>query len=339
MPRLRRVSPNSPGWTRRRSGRGFSYLDEHGATVAAEEVERIKALAIPPAWRDVWICPVPNGHLQATGVDAAGRRQYLYHPDWRVRRDKLKFDRVAAAALELPKARRRVARDLGREGMPLERAAAVAVRLLDLGYFRIGNDFYADANGSFGLTTLERHHVRRNGSGLVFRFVGKSGIEHLITITDEPVLDALQLMRSRRDHGPRLLAYRDGSRWTDLSSGTVNAYLAELFGGRMTAKDFRTWHATVIAAEALAASDEPGDTAASRKRAVRQAVSDVAGYLGNTPVMARTSYIDPRVIDLYEAGTTIGEVARRGPADPDRRQTALERAVLGLLGVEKESDG
>jgi DNA topoisomerase IB len=287
----------------------------------------------------VWICPLPNGHLQATGVDAAGRRQYLYHPSWRVRRDRLKFDRVAEAALQLPRARRKMARDLARSGMPLERAAAVAVRLLDLGYFRIGNDFYADANGSFGLTTLERHHVRRNGSGLVFRFVGKSGIEHLITITDGPVLDALQVMRSRRDRGPRLLAYREGSSWTDLSSGTVNAYLAELFGGRMTAKDFRTWHATVIAAEALAASDEPGDTAASRKRAVRQAVSDVAGYLGNTPVMARTSYIDPRVIDLYEAGTTIGDVARRGPADRDRRQAALERAVLGLLGVEKESNG
>jgi DNA topoisomerase IB len=223
--------------------------------------------------------------------------------------------------------------------MPLERAAAVAVRLLDLGYFRIGNDFYADANGSFGLTTLERHHVRRNGSGLVFRFVGKSGIEHLITITDAAVMEALQVMRTRRDRGTRLLAYRDGSSWVDLSSGTVNAYLAELFGGGMTAKDFRTWHATVIAAEVLAASDEPGDTATSRKRAVRQAVAEVSGYLGNTPAMARASYIDPRVIDLYEAGTTIGEVARRSHADPDRRQAALERAVLDLLGVDRASDG
>lgn len=297
----------------------------------SEDVKRIRALVIPPAWRDVWICPVPNGHLQATGVDAASRRQYLYHPDWRARRDKLKFDRVAEAARQLPRARRTVARDLARSGMPVERTAAVAVRLLDLGYFRIGNDFYADANGSFGLTTLERHHVRRRSGGLVFRFVGKSGIEHLITITDERVLEAVQVMRVRRDHGQRLLAYRDGSGWVDLTSGTVNAYLAELLGGRMTAKDFRTWHATVIAAEALAASGEPGDTAASRKRAVRQAVAEVAGYLGNTPVMARTSYIDPRVIDLYEAGRTIGEVARRSFADPDRHQASLERAVLSLL--------
>ncbi|HEY3406599.1 MAG TPA: DNA topoisomerase IB [Propionicimonas sp.] len=339
MPRLRRVSPTAPGWTRRRSGRGFSYLDEDGRTLPPEDVERVRALAIPPAWRDVWICPLPNGHLQATGVDAAGRRQYLYHPSWRVRRDKLKFDRVAEAALQLPRARRRVASDLARTGMPLERAAAAAVRLLDLGYFRIGNDFYADANGSFGLTTLERHHVRRDGAGLVFRFVGKSGIEHLITITDDRVMAALQVMRVRRDHGQRLLAYRDGATWVDLTSGTVNAYLAELFGGRMTAKDFRTWHATVIAAEALAASDEPGDTAASRKRAVRRAVADVAGYLGNTPVMARASYIDPRIIDLYEAGSTIGEVARRRYPNPDRRQAALERAVLDLLGVDPAAGG
>ena len=339
MPRLRRVSPSSPGWGRRRAGRGFRYFDEDGASLPTEDVERIKALVIPPAWRDVWICPAPNGHLQATGVDAAGRRQYLYHPAWRERRDKLKFDRVAEAAVRLPRARRQVARDLARSGMPLERAAAVAVRLLDLGYFRIGNDFYADANGSFGLTTLERHHVRRNGGGLVFRFVGKSGIEHLITITDEHVLEALQVMRVRRDRGRRLLAYRDGSAWVDLTSGTVNAYLAELFGGRMTAKDFRTWHATVIAAEALAVSEEPGSTAASRKRAVRQAVADVAGYLGNTPVMARTSYIDPRVIDRYESGSTIAAVARRRYADPDRRQAALERAVLELLGVGSDAGG
>jgi len=339
MPRLRRVSSNAPGWTRRRAGRGFSYADEAGRRLPAPDVARIRALAIPPAWRDVWICPVPNGHLQATGVDAAGRRQYLYHPSWRGRRDKLKFDRVADAAAHFPQARRRVTVDLARSGMPLERAAAVAVRLLDLGYFRIGNDFYADANGSFGLTTLERHHVRRQGSGLVFRFVGKSGIEHLITITDARVIAAMQLMRKRGDKGQRLLAYRDQRAWVDLTSGTVNAYLAEVFGGRITAKDFRTWHATVIAAEVLALTDEPGHTAASRKRAVRQAVAEVAGYLGNTPAIARASYIDPRVFDRYESGNTIGEVARQRHADPDRRQAALERAVRTLLGVDSDPRG
>ena len=339
MARLRRVSPHAPGWTRRRSGRGFSYHDEVGAALTVENVERIKGLAIPPAWRDVWICSVPNGHLQATGIDAAGRRQYLYHPHWRERRDKLKFDRVTEAALQLPKARRQVVRDLARSGMPPERAAAVAVRLLDLGYFRIGNDLYADANGSFGLTTLERHHVRRQAGGLVFRFVGKSGIEHLITITDDRVLQALQVMRGRRDHGVRLLVYRDAPGWVDLTAGTVNAYLSELFGGRMTAKDFRTWHATVIAAESLALSEEPGGTAVSRRRAVRAAVAEVAGYLGNTPAMARASYIDPRVLDLYEAGNTIGDVARRRFSDRDRRQAALERALLALLGVGTDTGG
>lgn len=333
MPRLRRVSPASPGWTRRRVGRGFHYTDEHGDPLPSDQVERVRSLAIPPAWRDVWICPFPNGHLQATGVDAAGRRQYLYHPHWRELRDRLKFDRVATAAVRLPEARHQVAADLERSGMPLERAAATAVRLLDLGYFRIGNDYYADANGSYGLTTLERRHVRRHGTGLAFRFVGKSGIEHQVVIDDSAVIEALQVMR-RRPGGDRLLAYRNGAGWVDLASGTVNAYLAELFGGEITAKDFRTWHATVIAAESLALSEEPARTAASRKRAVRAAVLDVASYLGNTPTVARSSYIDPRVADLYESGATIAAAASRTYRTPSQRQAALETAVLDLLGVE-----
>lgn len=209
---------------------------------------------IPPAWRDVWICPLPNGHLQATGLDAAGRRQYLYHPAWRAQR-RAKFDRVTAAAARLPEVRGEVADDLARPGMPLERAAAVAVRLLDLGYFRIGNDYYADANGSFGLTTLERRHVRGTPDGLAFRFVGKSGIEHRVTIEDAGAIAALQAMRRRRG-GDRLLAYRNGSGWTDLGSVAVNAYLAELFGGEFTAKDFRSTRGP--GRRALARSPEPG---------------------------------------------------------------------------------
>ncbi|MBN9103974.1 MAG: DNA topoisomerase IB [Propionibacteriaceae bacterium] len=332
MPRLRRVSANQPGWTRRRSGRGFRYLDTQGAPVPPDEVERIRSLAIPPAWRDVWICPLATGHLQATGVDAAGRRQYLYHPQWRIRRDRLKFDRVAEAARLLPKVRRRVGVDLRRPGMPLERAAATAVRLLDLGYFRIGNDYYADANGSFGLTTLERRHIRRDGSGLAFRFIGKSGIEHHVLISDEQAIAALEEMR-RRSGGDRLLAYHQDGGWTDLSSGAVNAYLAELFGGAFTAKDFRTWHATVIAAEALALSAEPGDTQASRRRAEREAIGQVATYLGNTPTVARSSYIDPRVLDAYAAGTTIAAATAGSSRSREARQSRLERSVLELLGV------
>jgi DNA topoisomerase IB len=331
MARLRRVSPTMRGWTRRRAGKGFSYRDADGRPLPPDEVERIRGLAIPPAWKDVWICPIPNGHIQAVGTDDAGRRQYLYHPDWRVKRDKQKFDRVLAAAARLPEARRQVTRDLTAAGMPRERAAAVAVRLLDLGYFRIGSDAYADANGSFGLTTLERQHVRTCREGLRFRFVGKSGVEHTILIDDADVLAALDRMRSRRDRGRRLLAYTEARRWVDLDAAAVNAYLAEVLGGDLTAKDFRTWHGTVLAAAALAESSEPGDTKASRKRAVKAAVEEVAAYLGNTPAVARSSYIDPRVIDLYEAGTTIEVPRITARTSPTRRQELLEKGVLELL--------
>ncbi|QGF22347.1 DNA topoisomerase IB [Raineyella fluvialis] len=331
MVRLRMVSPRSPGWSRRRAGKGFTYVDEHGDRLSPEQVERIRSLAIPPAWRDVWICPRPNGHLQAVGTDDAGRRQYLYHPVWREKKDREKFDRVLAAAETLPEARARVAEDIRRSGMPLLRADAVAFRLLDLGYFRIGNDAYADAHGSFGLTTLQRRHVHRHGDEMVFRFVGKSGIEHTVVIDDEDAIRALETMRRRRSPGDRLMAYRETTGWRDLDSAAVNSYLRDLFDGELTAKDFRTWHATVLAAAALARSDEPGSTAASRNRAIRAAVLEAAGYLGNTPTVARHSYIDPRVIDRYESGTTIGEVAWADDPDPAIRQSALESATIALL--------
>ncbi|GAB3443770.1 DNA topoisomerase IB [Phycicoccus ginsengisoli] len=333
MARLRTVSPGSRGWTRRRSGKGFVYLDEHGARLPAEEVERIRALAIPPAWTDVWICPHPRGHIQAVGTDGAGRRQYLYHPDWRLKRDRMKFDRVLAAARHLPAARRRVIADLGLADMPRERAAATAVRLLDHGYFRIGSDAYTDTNGSFGLTTLERQHVRRRGDVIVFTFVGKSGIEHSIEIDDELAMAAIDRLRKRKSASRRLLAYQQQRRWSDLDATTVNAYLAELLHGEMTAKDFRTWHATVLAALALATTDEKGDTKSSRRRAVKAAVEEVAGYLGNTPTIAKNSYIDPRVLDLYESGTTI-QVDPGRYRSPERRQAAVEQAVLALLATD-----
>ncbi|WP_282005294.1 DNA topoisomerase IB [Propioniciclava sinopodophylli] len=332
MARLRRVSPRMPGHTRRRRGKGFSYTGADGAALPPDEVERIRSLAIPPAWTDVWICPVPNGHLQATGTDAAGRRQYLYHPDWRSKRDRSKFDRVTEAATMLPQARKRIASDLALDGMPLERACAAAVRLLDVGYFRIGNDAYTDANGSFGLTTLERQHVRRRGDALVFSFVGKSGISHSIAVEDAPAVAALDIMRRRTGDSARLLAWKDSRTWRDLGATDVNAYLADLFGGSLTAKDFRTWHATVIAAESLALTEEKGETKTSRKRAVKQATLEVAGYLGNTPTIARASYIDPRVLDAYESGSTIGDAATKRYGSAQARQSGLEKAVLDLLG-------
>lgn len=332
MPRLRTVYPSTRGGTRRRAGTGWTFFDKDGVRITdAQEVQRLKSLAIPPAWKDVWICPWPNGHIQAVGTDDAGRRQYQYHPDWRVKRDKLKFDRVLRAAEQLPAARRAIKRDLGLEGMPLERADAVAVRLLDLGYFRVGSDIYADTNGSFGLTTLEKRHVRRKGDVLHFRFMGKSGIEHSIEIDDPDILDALDSLRRRRGGTERLLAYQLERAWKDLDSTAVNTYLSGLLQD-LTAKDFRTWHATVLAAASLAASEEPGDTKRSRQRAVKAAVLEVSEYLGNTPTIAKNSYVDPRVIDLYESGTTIDpQLVTKRYRSPAAKQRALEAAVLELL--------
>lgn len=331
MVRLRRTSPDQPGWTRRRAGRGFVYLDEQGGRLSDADAERVRDLVIPPAWADVWISPYENGHLQAVGTDDAGRRQYLYHPDWRSRRDAEKFDRMLAFGKALARARELVVADMGREGMPLERACAVAVRLLDLGYFRIGNDVYADSNGSYGLTTLERRHVRRRQDHLVFAFVGKSGIEHRIEIDDVTVIQALEVMRRRRGEDPRLLAYKEGRSWRSVLPDLVNAYVRESTGLEATAKDFRTWHATVLAAAALAETEEPGETKASRKRAVAGAMKEVASFLGNTPTLARSSYVDPRVVDAYEEGRTIERATSRRYDTVDERQAALERATLRLI--------
>ena len=332
MARLRRSSPDDPGWTRRRAGKGFVYLDQDGARLPAEDADRVRSLVIPPAWRDVWVCPWPNGHLQAVGTDEAGRRQYLYHPDWRTQRDALKHARVLDFGRVLSKAREQVLVDLGTEGMTQDRACAVAVRLLDLGYFRIGNDVYAEENGSFGLTTLQRQHVRKQGATMVFCFIGKSGIEHCITIDDPATVVALEVMRRRRGSAEEeLLAWKERGRWHDLDSSHVNDYVRRTTGMDATAKDFRTWHATVIAAAALASSTEPADTKASRKRAEVAAMKEVAEFLGNTPALARSSYVDPRVVDAYEEGNTIAAAVRRKAASPHERQTILERAVLRLL--------
>jgi DNA topoisomerase IB len=332
MPRLRTTSPDQPGWTRRGAGKGFVYLDEHGRKLSAAKSQRARDLVIPPAWTDVWITPYENGHLQAVGTDDAGRRQYLYHPQWRARRDAQKFDRMLQFGRALARAREQVLVDLGQEGMPLERACAAAVRLLDLGYFRIGNDVYADENGSFGLTTLERRHVRRRQDQLIFAFVGKSGVEHEITIDDAVVIEAIEIMRRRRSgEDNRLLSYKNGRSWRSLLPDLVNNYVRASTGLDSTAKDFRTWHATVLAAAALAETPEPGLTKASRKRAVAGAMKEVAAFLGNTPALARSSYVDPRVIDAYEEGRTIERATRRSYETTDERQSALERATLRLL--------
>src|SRR5919112_5381496 len=325
MVRLRTVTPGTNGWTRRRVGRNFTYLDAAGQRLPPEEVARIKSLAIPPAWQDVWICPLPNGHIQAVGIDAAGRKQYLYHPDWRIKRDQMKFDRVTQVARQLSRTRAAVLQHIALDGMPFERAAATAVRLLDLGYFRIGSDAYTDENGSFGLTTLERRHVTRRKGKMVFCFTGKSGVEHCIEIDDPLSVAAVETMRRRRGSDARLLAYKDAARWSALDAARVNDYLRTSTGADMTAKGFRTWHATVLAAESLAASNEPGDTKTSRKRAIRNAMVEVSEYLGNTPAIAKSSYVDPRVVDLYEGGTTIASAVRRSYRTQEERQGGRQR--------------
>lgn len=328
--RLRTVSPNDKGWQRRRAGRGFVYVDAAGQRLTGEDVDRVKALVIPPAWEQVWICSLANGHIQAVGTDAAGRRQYIYHPEWRRKRDAAKFDHVIDMAKRLPKARAHFVADLADDGLGRSRVLAGAVRLLDVGYFRIGSDVYADAHGSYGLTTLEKRHVRRQGSSLLFSFVGKSGIEHEIEVDDPALFELVDALRRRRGGEDRLLAFKDGRRWRSVTAADVNDYLREVFRVDVSAKDFRTWHATVIAATALA-DQPPGTTKTARKRAIRSAVVEVAEYLGNTPTIARNSYVDPRVIDLYESGTTISSAVQRAPKTPAERQQAVERAVLRLL--------
>jgi DNA topoisomerase I len=333
MPRLRTVSPNDPGWTRRRAGKGFVYLDQTGARLPPEDAERCKLLVIPPAWEQVWICPVPNGHMQAVGTDDAGRRQYLYHQQWRINRDKSKHDRVLTVAARLPDARKAVVKDLRLEGMPFERALATAFRLLDLGFFRIGGEAYAETNNSYGLATIQKEHVSIEGSTVVFDYVAKSGQERYVALADDLVRQAVRDLLRRRGGGPELLAYRDGKTWHDVSSADINAYIKEQVGDDVSAKDFRTWHGTVIAAVALATANEKARTTSARKRAVAGAMRQVAEYLGNTPAVARKSYVDPRVVDLFHDGVTIAPTLAEEDEDLSDGAThgRIERAVLNLL--------
>src|SRR6476661_533720 len=308
MPRLRRVDCSSPGIRRIGRGRGFSYTEEDGTPVKdAETLERIRDLAIPPAWKEVWVCPIPNGHIQATGIDAAGRKQYLYHPHWRESRDQEKFDQMIDFAKALPRMRKRVDEDLALRGFARERVLAGAVRLLDLGFFRVGSDQYTADNETYGLTTLRKKHVRFEQGSAVFDYKAKGSKRQVQELADP---DAVKLLRglARRDGGGReLLAYRNGAGWVDVKAGDVNEYLKETAGGDFTAKDFRTWNATVLAAVGLAlrAEAEPPGSPTARKRMANAVVKDVAGYLHNTPAVCRASYIDPRVFDRFDSGALV----------------------------------
>lgn len=335
MARLRRSDPNGPGLHRRRRGKGFTYIDQNGHRVTdAATLARIRALVIPPAWEDVWICPWPMGHIQAVGIDAKGRRQYRYHEVWRAQRDEAKFDHVLEVAAVLPRLRAACGEHLALPGMPRERALAAAARLLDVGFFRVGGEEYVEENGSHGLCTLLRRHVAVRGEELLFDYPAKSGQRRVQSVVAPELLEVVDVLKRRRGGSRRLLAYKEGGRWRDLCAPEVNAYLRELSGLDLTAKDFRTWNATVLASVALAVSWRAGAGQRSQDRAVRRAVCEVAEYLGNTPAVCRSSYIDPRVLDLYRDGVTvrraldrIGEAGYGIPAT----HGAVERAVLSML--------
>jgi DNA topoisomerase IB len=336
MPRLRRVDCSGPGITRHRRGRGFEYRAGNGRRIAdAAVIARISDMAIPPAWRDVWICPDPLGHLQATGVDAAGRKQYLYHDLWRARRDQEKFESMLDFARALPAMRRRVKRDLAGDELTRDRVLACATRLLDLGFFRIGSEDYAERNDSYGLATMLKRHVRIDGDEIVFDYRAKSGRRRVQAIADPAVHDVVRTLKRRRGGGPELLAHRNGRRWVDVRSDDINDYVKQVTARDFSAKDFRTWNATVLAAVALAASASDAATKTARKRTITAAVEGVAHYLGNTPAVCRASYIDPRVFDRFQSGWTIAPAIERERGDVDlsvesvRRR--IEAAVLDLI--------
>lgn len=341
MPRLKRVDCAGPGLTRRRRGKGFEYLDANGHRVQdVGTLQRIKDLGIPPAWADVWICPCDNGHLQAVGTDAAGRKQYLYHEAWRTRRDQEKFDKMIEFATSLSKIRHVTDQDLDQEGLPRERVLACAVRLLDRGFFRIGGETYAEANETYGLATMRKEHVRFEGAEVVFEYIAKSGKERLQSVVDPAVYDVVKALKRRRGGGDELLAYRVGKQWVDVKSADINVYLKYVSGGDYSAKDFRTWHATVLAAQALAVSFEATSKTA-RKRAVTRAIQEVSHYLGNTPAVCRKSYVDPRIIDRFESGWTIGPVINEladSSTDENEWRDAVEAAVLDLIEEPRNSD-
>jgi DNA topoisomerase I len=332
-PRLRRSDPAVPGIRRVRHARGFRYLDEEGEKVTDPAVlQRITELVIPPAWRDVWICPYPGGHIQATGLDERGRKQYLYHPRWRARRDALKFDDMVRFARSLEPMRELVQADLERDDLSRPHVLACATRLLDRGFFRIGSEDYAVTNQSYGLATMRKEHLTLAGNTLRFDYPAKSGKRRIQAVVDPEVARVLGTLKRRRGGGEELLAYKERGRWRDVKSPDINEYLKGATGLDVSAKDFRTWGATVIAAVALAVTYPGVTSATARKRAIMRAVKEVAYYLGNTPAVARASYIDPRVFDRYRDGITIrpalGEIGQDGVT---AIQGPAEKAVLDLL--------
>jgi DNA topoisomerase I len=317
------------------------YLDDHQNRIEDPvAVEHIRGLAIPPAWADVWICPDPMGHLQATGVDAAGRKQYLYHPKWREHRDREKFERMLEFGRRLPNLRRRLAKEIDGDELTRRRVLAGAVRLLDVGVFRVGSEAYADEDGGLGLATIEQQHVVVHENSIEFDYLAKGGIRRRQVITDPVCYGLIRTLRRRRGGGSQLLAYRQRRRWHDVRSSDINEYLKEALGGEFSAKDFRTWNATVMSAVAVAIDGRDASSKAARKRVIDEAVRGVAELLGNTRAVARRAYIDPRVFDRYLSGWTIAaelERIRDLGSPTDRVRARIERAVIALLTDDYDS--
>jgi DNA topoisomerase I len=330
---LRYILDDRPGITRRRAGKGFSYRDQRDERITDKTViKRIKGLAIPPAWTDVWICPSPNGHLQATGRDVKGRKQYRYHPRWREVRDENKYQHVLAFGRALPSIRERVEADLGKRGLPREKVLAAVVRLLETTLIRVGNDQYAKENKSFGLTTMRDRHAQIDGSTISFEFSGKSGIEHEIDLTDRRLA---RIVKQCQDiPGQQLFQYidDDGTRQA-IDSDDVNAYLKDISGANYTAKDFRTWAGTKLAAAALA-EFEAFDSETAAKKNVMAAIERVAARLGNTTTICRKCYVHPAIIDAYMDGDTVSSILQRAGEELAAHLADLEpeeAAVLMLL--------
>ncbi|MCC5033658.1 DNA topoisomerase IB [Streptomyces sp. WAC 00631] len=343
--RLRHTRPDEPGYRRVRHGRGFRFLGPDGRPVRdPAALERIRALVIPPAWTNVWISRHPHGHLQAVGTDAAGRRQYLYHPRFRAEQERAKHDHVLAAAEALPRIRATAERHLGERGLTRNRVLATGVRLLDLGFFRVGSERYADRNQTFGLTTLLREHTACRRGQVTFTYPAKHGKEQIQAVADPGTCRAVTALMRRRSGGDRLLTYWQRPEWREVAGADLNGYLRETGGVDITAKDFRTWHATVLMAVALAVSEHAGRRSpAAARRAVGRAIREVSCYLGNTPAVCRASYINPRVVELYEDGATIAPALHRlgdgGTFGVPATQGAVEEAVLRLLRTGRPPEG
>ncbi len=311
------------------------YLDADGARIADQDViERIKGLVIPPAWTGVWICPRENGHIQATGYDDAGRKQYLYHSRWSESRSARKFETMLDFAQQLPRLRRAVARDLDPENLAMNSVLACGVRLIDLGNFRVGGEQYAAENETYGVATIQKQHVTlgKSPDEIRFEYTGKGSLEHLVLIRDESIRALARRLLRRRSGPEDFLVFREERRWVDVTADHLNSYIKENTDERFSAKDFRTWRGTVLAAASLAGSEIP-TSARGRDRSIRKAVETVAEELGNTPAVARSSYVDPRVFDLYRSGQVIAGSGRGTGRKARKGLSSTEQAVRALLST------